>query len=106
MGDEGVANHVLGDFPHLMWGLNEMNSTLISIYEMPFSTAPRMNLRLYDKAVTGKAPSNGLRLFRCFCYSTSGNRYSCGGEKVPSLVFMNIHKEEKLMVGRVEERGI
>jgi hypothetical protein len=73
---------------------------------MPFSTAPGMNLRLNDKAVAGKATSNGLRLFRCFCYSTPWHRHSGGRKKIPSLVFVNIHKEEKLMVGRVEERGI
>jgi hypothetical protein len=89
-----------------MGGLDQMNSTLIPIDKMPFSTAPRMNLCLHNKAVAGKAPSNGLRLFRCFCYSTPRNGHSCGGKKFPSLIFVNIHKEEKLMVGRVEERGI
>jgi hypothetical protein len=89
-----------------MWGLNEMNSTFISIHEMPFSTSPRMNLCLHDKTVTGKAPSNGFRLLGGFSYGTPRNGHSCGGEKIPSLIFVNVHKEEKLMVGRVEERGI
>jgi len=97
---------VLGDLPDLMRRLDEMNSTFIPIDKMSFSTAPRMNLCLHDKTVAGKAPGNGFRLLSCFCYSTPRNRYSCGGEKVSSLVFMNIHKEEKLMIGRVEERGI
>jgi hypothetical protein len=64
-----------------------------------------MNLRLHDKAVARKTPSNGLRLLRRFGHSPAGHRDSGGRKKISSLVFVNIHKEEKLMIGRVGERA-
>jgi hypothetical protein len=62
-----------------------------------------MDLRLHDKAVAGKTPGNGFRLFRRFGDGSPGYRHSGGRKKIPSLVFVNVHKEEKLMVGRVGE---
>jgi hypothetical protein len=85
---------MLGHIPDLMRGFHQMHPAFVAVLKMALSPTPGMNLRLHHKAVTRKTPGNGLRLLRRFGDSPSGHRHSGGRKKIPSLVFVNVHKEE------------
>jgi hypothetical protein len=103
MRDQGIADHMLGHIPDLMRGFHQMHPAFVAVLKMALSPTPGMNLRLHDKAVARKAAGNGFRLFCRFGHSPPGHRDSGGRKKIPSLIFVNVHKEEKLMIGRVGE---
>jgi hypothetical protein len=62
-----------------------------------------MNLCLHHKAVARKTTGNGFGLLRCSGDSSPGHCHPSGRKKIASLVFVNVHKKEKLMMGRVGE---
>ena len=106
MGHERVADHMLGHISHLMWSFDQMNPAFVSIRKVPLSPASCVDLSLYHKAVARERSCDGFRLLRCFRYSPPRDRYPRGGKKISGLVLVNVHKEEKLIEGRVVESAV
>jgi hypothetical protein len=92
MRDEGVANHVGRDVFDLPGGFDEMNTSLETVLEMAFAPPAGMDLGLDDEAVTRKAPSNRLSLFRGMGDGSTGNGDTRRSEKFPCLIFVDVHK--------------
>jgi hypothetical protein len=97
---------MLGHISHLMWSFDQMNPTFISIRKVPLSPASCVDLSLYHKAVARKRSRDRLRLLWSPSHCSTRYRYPGGGKKISGLVFVNIHKEEKLIEGRVVERAV
>jgi len=92
MRDEGVTDHVGRDVLDLSGGFDEMYTPLKTILEMAFAPPAGMDLGLDDEAVTRKAPSNRLSLFRGAGDSSTGDGDTCRSEKFPCLIFVDVHK--------------
>ena len=106
MGHERVTDHMLGHIPHLMWSFDQMNPAFVSIRKVPLTPASCVDLSLYHKAVARERSCDRFRLLWSASHCSTRNRHPRGGQKISGLVLVNIHKEEKLMVGRVEESNV
>ncbi len=90
-GDEGVVEHLAGDFLGVGLGLVELHAALVAVGEGALAAAAGVDLRLHHGGAFGELRQRGVELLLCFGGGTLGNGHPELLEQGLGLVFVNVH---------------